>query len=248
MKTAWKEMIAQQVSEALRREIEDETLYPGTKLPSDTELAETFGVQKEMIHASIDVLVKEGILKRISDKDVYAQGKKIERNMESLEGFTQTMLDRHIQPSFQIISRYLRKAGNKYGSMFQIDPEDLIFYIKRCCYADDEPVSLEEIYIPHYLIPKMGGIDLSVFSIYEIYGMYGIHPEKAEQTLDLVRPCQSDAKILGIPVGTPAMLFQSVTYDEKGRAVEFNHNYMRGDKCSFHVHFSNNKKANPKQH
>ena len=132
----------------------------------------------------------------------------------------------------------MRQAGNLYGNMFGIEPGEPVFYIKRMCYADGDPISLEELYIPHYLIPKMEGIDLSVFSLYEVYEMYGIHLAKAEQTLDLVRPGVGDAKILGIEAGTPVMLFQSLTRDTNGRAIEFNRNYVRGDKCNFNVQFS----------
>ena len=222
MKTACKKMITQQVSEILRIEIEDGDLYPGTKIPTDTELAEMFGVQKQIVRTAIEVLVKEGLLKYISDKEVYVLGHKIERNMEKLEGFTQTMLDRNMKPSFRIVSKYLRMAGNLYGNMFGIKPEEPIFYIKRMCYADGDSISLEELYIPHYLIPKMEGIDLA----------------EAEQTLDLVRPSLNDAKLLGIDAGTPVMLFQSLTCDTDGRAIEFNRNYVRGDKCNFNVQFS----------
>lgn len=238
MKTACKRMITQQVSEILRIEIEDGDLYPGTKIPTDTELAEMFGVQKQIVRTAIEVLVKEGLLKYISDKEVYVLGHKIERNMEKLEGFTQTIVDRNMKPSFRIVSKYLRMAGNLYGNMFGIKPEDPIFYIKRMCYADGDSISLEELYIPHYLIPKMYGIDLSVFSVYEVYEMYGIHLAEAEQTLDLVRLSLNDAKLLGIDAGTPVMLFQSLTYDTDGRAIEFNRNYVRGDKCNFNVQFS----------
>lgn len=131
MEGACKKIIAQQVGEFIRTEIEEGHFYPGTKIPSDTELAEAFGVQKQTVQIAIDVLVKEGLLKRISDKEIYVLGQKIERNMEELEGFTQTMLDRNIVPSRKILSRYLREAGNKYGSMFGIDPKDPIFYNKN---------------------------------------------------------------------------------------------------------------------
>ena len=56
MKTACKRMITQQVSEILRIEIEDGDLYPGTKIPTDTELAEMFGVSeanRENSHRSL---------------------------------------------------------------------------------------------------------------------------------------------------------------------------------------------------
>lgn len=35
------------------------------------------------------------------------------------------------------------------------------------------------------------------------------------------------------------MNFESISYDETGRVVEFNRNYVRGDKCNFTVHFRN---------
>lgn len=197
MKTACKRMITQQVSEILRIEIEDGDLYPGTKIPTDTELAEMFGVQKQIVRTAIEVLVKEGLLKYISDKEVYVLGHKIERNMEKLEGFTQTMVDRNMKPSFRIVSKYLRMAGNLYGNMFGIKPEEPIFYIKRMCYADGDSISLEELYIPYYLIPKMEGIDLSVFSVYEVYEMYGIHLAEAEQTFQI----KGKIKIMGLFTG-----------------------------------------------
>ena len=66
----------------------------------------------------------------------------------------------------------------------------------------------------------------------------GIWLERAEQTLDLVRLEAGDARLLGIDVQRPVMLFECVTYDDRGRIVEFNRNYVRGDKCNFSVHFN----------
>ena len=162
MKTACKRMITQQVSEILRIEIEDGDLYPGTKIPTDTELAEMFGVQKQTVRTAIEVLVKEGLLKYISDKEVYVLGHKIERNMEKLEGFTQTMVDRNMKPSFRIVSKYLRMAGNLYGNMFGIKPEEPIFYIKRMCYADGDSISLEELYIPINQSPPFWELNMTM--------------------------------------------------------------------------------------
>ena len=83
----------------------------------------------------------------------------------------------------------------------------------------------------------MAGIDLSVFTVTEVYEFYGIRLDRAEQTLDLVRLEASDARLLGIDAQLPVMLFECVTYDDRGRIVEFNRNYVRGDKCNFTVHF-----------
>ncbi|MBE5846261.1 MAG: GntR family transcriptional regulator [Lachnospiraceae bacterium] len=164
--------------------------------------------------------------------------KRIERNLDELEGFTQTMRGINMEPSFRILSKNLRIAGNRYAKLFGIKPEEKIVAIKRVCLADGEPVSLEQTYIPYDLVPKIEGIDLNIFSIYEVYRMFGVRLANAKQTLDLVRPSAADARVLGIDPDTPTMLFQCVTYDVEGRVVEFNKNYTRGDKCSFRVHFT----------
>ena len=100
MEEICKKIIAQQVGEFIRTEIEERNFCPGMKLPSDTEIAKSFGVQKQTVQTAIDALEKEGLLKRISNKEIYVLGKKIERNMEHLEGFTQTMQDRNIVKIF----------------------------------------------------------------------------------------------------------------------------------------------------
>lgn len=237
MEHTFQQSVSLQVREFIRTEVEEEKYSPGMMIPTENELAELYGVQKKIVHDAVNALVKEGLLRRVSEKEVYVVGNKIERDMEVLEGFTQTMIDQNMSPSFKVISKVKRKAGGKFAAMFGIQPDDKLFYIKRLCMANSEPISLEETYIPEYLIPKMEGIDLSIFSVYEIYEMYGIHLTEAKQTLDLVIPNSSDARILGLEADSPVMLFQCITYDEEGRVIEFNRNWARGDKCNYNVHF-----------
>ena len=218
-----------QIREIVRTKIEEGEYAPGTAIPSENELAERYGVHRQTVRSAIDTLAHEGLL--------YVLGRKMERNLDELQGFTQTMLEKHVEPSFRILTKSLRRAGEKYALLFGIDPDDEIYYIKRLCKADNEPVSLEEIFIPYYVVPKLIGIDLSIFSVYEVYEMYGIKLERARQTLDLVHLEQNDVRMLEIDPELPVMLFQCVTYDDRGRVIEFNRNYARGDKCNFSVHF-----------
>ncbi len=227
-----------QLREVVRTKIEEGEYLPGIAIPSENELADTYGINRLTVRNAIDALVGEGLLKRIQGKGVYVVGNKVERDLDTLSGFTQTMLSKNTHPSTKILIKALRKAGNKYGHIFSIDPDEDIYYIKRICYFDGEPISLEEIFVPHSIVPKLEGIDLSVFSLYEVYDFYGINLKRAWQTLDLAELEANDARMIGIEANRAVMLFSCISYDENDRVIEYSRAYVRGDKCNFTVHFN----------
>lgn len=234
----YKSLIYLQLREVVRTKIEDGDYQPGTAIPSENEFAETYGIHRLTVRSAIDALVHEGMLKRVQGKGVFVVGSKVERDLETLGGFTQTMSEKKAKPTTKILSKSLRKAGPIFSLVFSIDKEDDIYYIKRLLLADGEPFSLEEVYIPQYICPKLSGIDLSVFSIYEVYDFYGIKLDAAEQTLDLVHLEQKDARMLEIDTETAVFLFECTSKDIEGRVIEFARTYTRSDKCNFSVNFN----------
>src|SRR5699024_10819008 len=133
-------------------------------------------------------------------------GEKISRDLERLQGFTQTMQGKHIENSNKLLKKYRRRAGNFFGHEFGIAKEDHIYYIERLCYIDDTVVSIEEIYVVDELVPRLEGIDLSVFSLYEVYEFYGIKLKEAQQTLELVRLNKKEAKLLDLSEDDSALM------------------------------------------
>ncbi|MEG0768980.1 MAG: GntR family transcriptional regulator [Ruthenibacterium sp.] len=226
-----------QVREIVRTKIEEGEYAPGMAIPSENDLADLYGINRLTVRNAIDALVNEGLLKRVAGKGVYVVGNKMERDLENLGGFSQTMRQKNMHPSTKIVAKVLRKAGDKYGLLFGINPDDDIYYIKRLCYANESPVSVEEIFVPRYVVPKLEGIDLSVFSLYEVYEFYGVHLEHAQQVLSLVHLEQKDARMLDVDGELAVMLFECTTYSDKGRLIEFSRSYTRGDKCNFSVKF-----------
>ena len=229
--------VSLQLREIIRAQIEEGIYLPGTAIPPENELAAQYDVNRLTVRTAIEALVYEGLLKRVQGKGVYVLGEKMNRDLDNLGGFTQTIRQKNAVPSTRILTKALRPAGNKYALVFGIQPEDSIYYIKRICYVSDEPVSLEEVFIPHYVVPKLEGIDLSVFSLYEVYDFYHVRPKQARQSLDLAVLEANDARLLGISCEQAVMLFECTSQDENDRVIEFSRNYTRGDKCNFTVHF-----------
>lgn len=201
-----------QLREILREKIETEEYAPCSMLPSEAELANDYAISRQTVHNAIDALVNEGLLRRAPGKGVFVLGERMNRDLEVLEGFTQTMLERNVVPSVKVIRKRLR-------------------------YGNNEPVSLEEIFVPKYVIPKLTGIDMSVFSLYEVFDLYHVNLVEAYQTVDLVHLEQNDARLLDMDASLPVLLFECTSSDERGKIIEFSRSYTRGDKGCFHVHF-----------
>lgn len=237
--------IYMQLRELVYTKIEDGEYAPGTAIPSENEFAEMYGINRLTVRNAIDALVKDGILKRVQGKGVYVMAK-YERDLEDLGGFSQTMTDKSVKSGKKILLRGQRRAGAKYASILNIDENDQIYYIKRLDYANDEPIAIQEIFIPYSLIPNVEDVDISVFSMFELYRFYGIEPTRAWQTLDLVKVAQSDARLININKEQSVFLFSCTTYDQNNRVIEYSKSYTRGDKCNFTVHFNNRRNNNVK--
>ena len=201
-----------QLREIIRSRIENGEYLPGMAIPSENELAEHYGLNRLTVRNAIDALVNE-------------------------VSFKQTMLDKHYKPSTRILQFTQRSAGLKYAHLLNISSDEPLYYIQRVDRVNEEPVSIEEIYVRKSIVPVLEKVNLSHFSMYEIYGFYNVHPKYAQQTLDLVKLEKNYARILHVAPETAVMLFTCISYDENDCSIEYSRTYTRSDKCIYTVNF-----------
>jgi len=227
-----------QLREIIRTRIDDGEYIPGAAIPSESEFAQMYGLHRLTVRSAITALVNEGLLKPVQGKGVFVVGKKMDRDLERLTGFHQTIRERNSIPLTKLINKSVRPAGLKYARLLEIEPESPVYYLRRLCYAGGQPVSIEDIYIPVDLLSDLDKVDLNVFSLYEIYEFNDIHLTTAWQTLSVTTLDAKDARTLQIKPGTAVMLFDCISRDENGRVIEISRSYTRGDNASFTVHYS----------
>lgn len=226
-----------QLREIIREKIDGGDYAPGTCIPSESQLSETYGINRISVRSALASLEQEGMLRSVQGKGVFVVGPKLERDMETLGGFRQTMREREQSPSTKVLVKAARRAGPLYAGILDMDEDDSIWYVKRVCLSNGEPVALEEIYISTDALPCFGEIDINLFSIFDAYRWNGVHPLRGEQTLNITRLDAAAARLIGITDSTPVLEFSVVTFDQYGRKIEFDRSYTRNDKCEFLVHF-----------
>ncbi|MFB6468404.1 GntR family transcriptional regulator [Cytobacillus sp. Hz8] len=228
-----------QLRDILRDQIENGVYLPGTAIPSENELSEKYGVNRLTVRTAIEGLTKEGIVKPIQGKGVFVMGERINRDLDTLSGFSRTIREKNSEPKINVLYQKTRKAGVKFSGIFGIGEEDEINYIKRICFADGSPISIEEIFVPTAIMPNLNELNVSDFSMYDLYDFYNINVTNAHQTLDIVTLDQNESRLLNINTSQAVYLFSSITYADEVTPIEFAKTYVRADLCEFTVKFNN---------
>lgn len=228
-----------QLREVIRGKIEEGEYPPGTAIPSESQLAEMYGLNRLSVRSALEALEYEGILTSVQGKGVFVNGAKTERDLDTLGGYRHTMSERSRDASTRVLVKALRKAGPYYAQVLGLGEDDDVWFIRRIDRSQGEPVALEEIYIPYEVLPGLGDVDLQLFSIYDLYLWNSIQPEVGKQVLRISHLEPAAAKLIGVDAGQAVMEFSCVTQDTTGRIIEFARNYIRGDKTEFTVHYTN---------
>lgn len=227
-----------QLREVIRNKIEDGEYPVGTAIPSESQLAETYNLNPLSVRSALSALKYEGLLRSVQGKGVFVNGSKTERDLESLGGYRQTMDERSIDAHTRVLIKALRPAGPYYSKLLDLAEDDQVWFTRRIDYSNNEPVALEEIYIPEKILPSYGDVDIELFSIYDIFTWNGLRPTDADQTLRVLFLEPSRAKLINLTSEQAVMELSNLTRDEKGQNIEFARNYVRPDKIEFFTHYA----------
>ncbi|KDE69579.1 hypothetical protein FUSO6_06110, partial [Fusobacterium necrophorum DAB] len=226
-----------QLREIIRNKIEMGEYPLGTAIPSESELSITYGLNKKTVRNALKLLEKEGLLKKIQGKGIYVKGEKLEKKLTYQQGFIRKTECANEKIKVKTIKKYFRKAGKYYSKLLKIDPEDIIYYVQQVVMKNGKPVSIQESFIPRYILPRIEDIELSIYSISEVFYFYKILIEETIQELEIVKINKKNANILNIENEDFILKCSGINIDSLGRKVEYFNHFSRGDILNYHVNF-----------
>jgi len=205
-------------------------LQVGDALPPERRLASDLGVSRPTLRAVIDELVREGLLLRRHGSGTYVAEPKIALPL-TMTSFSEDMTRRGMRPGSRVVSFELTTAGAKLGQRLQISPVDEVWVITRLRLADEETMAIEWLHAPRALLGDLRREELADHSYYELLReRRGIVIASGVQTIEPTVTSPEEAELLGVPVHSPAFLFERTTQSDGGEVVEFVRSVYRGDR------------------
>jgi GntR family transcriptional regulator len=213
----------QQVLELIER------LGVGTALPSERQLSADLGVSRLTVRAALDDLARQGYLVRKRGSGTYVQQPKISQHL-TMTSFSEDMRRRGMTPSSRTLSLVRQLAGARLGRFLNVSPGEEIVVVRRLRLADGVSMAIETLHIPASIVPGVTSKDLEG-SFYDLLRVkYGIDIASGTQAIEPTVTNEEESSALGVPLHSPAFLFERTSRDGAGRTLEFVQSIYRGDR------------------
>jgi GntR family transcriptional regulator len=205
-------------------------LEPGAPLPSERALAERYGVARMTVRTELDRLVSEGLAYRVQGRGTFVGEPRVAQSME-LSSFTEDMHARGMTPGSRMLAQEVVPSSELVAARLGLAPGAAVVGVHRVRMADDEPMALEQAFLPAVRFAGLESEDLAGGSLFELLeARWGVELPFAEQRVVAVRIADEQAELLGVDPGQPGFLFQTVAHEPAGQPVFYAWSLYRGDR------------------
>jgi GntR family transcriptional regulator len=148
--------IAEQLEELLRGRIRDGTYAPGSRMPSESELSEEFGVSRATLRTVLAKLSVNGLILRKQGDGTYVNIKIQEINAHQgyLWEFVRIIETNGYKPAIKSLAIEKKAATDEQANALAIESGDELLSLTRLFYADERPVILARNVIPAAFLRK----------------------------------------------------------------------------------------------
>jgi len=210
-----------QIREAIKKRIENHEIKVGAQLPSEADLADMFGVSRMTVRRAIEDLVMDGLLIRKQGTGTIVSSRKVVRDYTKLTSFHEDARLRGMNPISHILKLEIIVPPEDCIEKLMIKETDKVYHIMRLREVDDNQIiALHELFIPQSLCPWIEDANLENESLYELYKKHGMAIEWGKQIVEAHAATQEQAGYLQIPLGSPLLFSERISYTANNIPVE----------------------------
>lgn len=220
----------------LRSALEAGEWRTGDRLPPERELARRYGCSLITVRRALTELTREQRLERTRGRGTTVLPPRIDRDLAGTMSFTEEMQLRGLDPETKLLAARPESAGERIATALELEPGSPTLYLERLRLAGGEPLLLEQVHLPAERFPGLLASDLQRESLYELLTVrYATHIGRARETMEPVLLRTREARLLGRPRRSPALLIEGIAFSTAGVPVEFGRTFVRGDRTRYYV-------------
>ena len=223
----------------LRNAIESGRYPPGARIPTESELARSFGVSRITVREALRRLEEDGLLSRTRGRGSFVlphavEGRKIERNPARLLAFEQDILRHGWKPRVEVLAFERCPVPDRIAALLQLSPGEEVVRARRLGWAGEEPLWVESRYFHPRIAECVSQADLSRVSVTAfLHAVAGVHVANTRLRITAGAATANQAKYLNVKPGEPVLINEFAFYGTDGRPTEAARAAFRADRYAF---------------
>ncbi len=209
-----------QIHQIIKGKIEKGEWPVGTLIPSEDELCKIFDVSKATVRLAIYELVRTGYLKRQQGKGTFVTYSGSHFGITMKTRLTEDMMAEDIAASKQILTKGIRKPSDEIRGYLR--QQDEVFFVRCKGFSGNEPLYIEEFFLPLSLMHAIQNDDLCQTSLYELIQSKAMKKIfKIVQTIEVIQIDKDIAAELYLQIGCHALQVHSLLLSSDGAAIAY---------------------------
>lgn len=221
------------IADAIRAKINNGEYKVGEALPTEAQLREIFSVSRVTVRQAIKLLVENGELESVQGSGTYVKENKINYDIYQQTSFQEKWAHLNAATHSDVLAFEIRQASIAMAEHLEINEGDRIFYVKRVRYLDDNPITVEETWLPTDMFPDLTYQVMQGSKYQYIEQQKGLVIDRSEQEIIPILPPADIAKLLSIDPKDPIIEKRTRGYLHDGTVFEYSRNYFKSTNYKF---------------
>lgn len=199
-------------------------------IPTEFELASTYQVSRVTVRKATDELVSQGLLRRTPGSGTFVENCYAAQKIAAQTSFSEEMKALGMETKTIVNTFMIKEADAQIASILGIDEHDMVYYIERSRYGNDDILMFEETYMATKFYPDISIKYLESSKYDYIENIRGLHIDFAiHQTMPILPP-EHIADMFHITINTPIIKIGNTSFLTNGQVMDYTIQYMNSPK------------------
>jgi GntR family transcriptional regulator, phosphonate transport system regulatory protein len=210
-----------QVADGIERGIANGTYVAGEKLPGETEIAETYRVNRHTVRRALATLAERGLVRAERGSGTYVEAqRRLAYPLRSRTRFSEIVGAGGHEPRGQLIEAADDVATREIARELGLRAGAPLIRIEALRLADRTPICVSTAWLSAETFPDAGSVFAATRAMTKLLAHYGIRDYRRGSTkITAAIADATDATHLDLPLGRPVLVVDATDIDLAGKPL-----------------------------
>lgn len=225
-----------QIADTLGTEIRDRAFAATGRLPSESELAARFCVNRHTLRQAVAALQVDGLIRIEPGRGMFTQHELLDYVLSRRTRFTENLQRQGLLPSKQLLTACEVPAPDRVARELKIDKGTRVLMVEMLDEANEQPIGLATAYYPAARFSgllEMLGNGTRTTAILTHFGVKDYVRARSRVTTQM--PSDETARLLKQPSARPVLCVECLDVDMEGQPIKYGETVFCGDRVQLVV-------------